>query len=451
MDGTKQFLYSILISISLISLVACQEKKETPSKVIDDTNSRFSTKGCYGQAIVNSYIVHWKNGKTTIVKNMTKDAIVAKYISDIELENAIDFIEQDRMFKFNDGIITAKQIDFQKINDLFKFNSEQAKSLDENYFEPPAIYWGQKKTEAYSAWSENILGEGVVVAIIDSGIDIKHPQLKNQLAINEGEIPDNWIDDDNNGLIDDYHGYDFKYNTPKIKPIGAHGTHVAGIIAADPNFGPMHGVAPKAKIIPINFMSDDENSSGSLTDAISAMEYAIERKAKIVNASWGGAPCSDSLKKEIDKYSENNILFIVAAGNSGVNLSNRPEYPAAFKSPSQITVGAIAPSDRMTGFSNYSSKLVDLMAPGFEIWSTIPLNKYFFEAPLVYPLSGTSMAAPFVSGAAALLWSKHPEAKAFQIKEAILKSVDEGNYQASTKGRLNIKRALEVLKLKNAN
>jgi subtilisin family serine protease len=301
----------------------------------------------------------------------------------------------------------------------------------------PIDSWGQEKIDVESVWQQNIKGENVSIAIIDSGVDILHTQLKNQILINEKEIPDNLIDDDNNGYIDDYYGFDFFTKTGEIVPVGIHGTHVAGIIAANGDMGPIKGIAPMAKILPLNFM-DHENPGGSLGDAILSIEYAVKRGVKVINASWGGSTCSVSLKATIDSLEEKNILFVAAAGNEGLELDNFPEFPAAYRSAAQLTVGAIMPSDRMAGFSNYSEKLVDLMAPGSMIWSTTP--KKDFEA-----LSGTSMAAPFVSGAAALLWSKFPNVTVAQIKEAILKSVDLGEYPSTSKGRLNVKNAFKWL------
>jgi subtilisin family serine protease len=404
MDGRK------LLPILVLIISACElPKKATKTEIIDDSNSKYSKKICYGQAIPNRYIVRWKNGEVSIINGLNKTQIQAQFL-DSE-KNEIDIIEQDRNIKLN-------------------FIQEQNINL-------PIDSWGQINIEVQSVWDQNILGSEVPVAVIDAGVDILHPQLQNQIFINQKEIPDNSVDDDNNGLVDDYNGYDFFSKNGRVVPVGIHGTHVAGIIAADGLIGPIQGLAPRAKILPLNFM-DHDRPGGSMGDAILAIEYAASRGVKVINASWGGSVCSTSLKKSIEALNEKNILFVAAAGNEGSELDTYPEFPAAYRTLAQLTVGAIMPSHRMAGFSNYSEKYVDLMAPGSMIWSTTPESNY--EA-----LSGTSMAAPFVSGAAALLWSKSPNAKLTQIKDALLRSVDIGDYANVTKGRLNVKRAVQFL------
>lgn len=423
MDGKKCLI------LFLIALCSCQKQTKQDSKVIDDSNSNFSSKTCYGTAIPKKYLIHWKNGEISVVRGLDKTEIIKKFQP--QLENEIDFIEQDRY-------LSAQML---KTTQAYMNNNPIQ-------IEAGVDYWGQQRVEAPAVWSKKILGENVTVAIVDSGVDISHPQLKNQVLINLNEIPDNQIDDDHNGFVDDVYGYDFYNQSANIIPVGIHGTHVAGIIAADPAFGPIIGMAPRAKILPLNFM--EESGGGSLGDAILAMEYAVQRGAKIINASWGGAPCADSLKKEIDKLTTNNILFVVASGNSGADLDINPEYPAAYHADSQITVGAVVLSDRMAGYSNYSEHLVDIMAPGSIIWSTVPMNKLHPDVPSVQPLNGTSMAAPFVSGAAALLWSQYPNATLNQIKDALIKSVDIGQYPVLSKGRLNVKKAVEYLNLESS-
>jgi subtilisin family serine protease len=409
MDGIKILILAVLI------ISACEIKKSNKEQtIIDDSNSRYANKLCYGEAIPNRFIVRWKSGDVSLVNGMDKEELKIKFLN--LFGNEIEAIEQDRR-------ITIKYMN----------KSDEEVTL-------PTDSWGTENVMAQDVWDQNIKGDNISIAVVDSGIDISHSQLRNQIFINSSEIPDNLIDDDNNGLIDDYYGFDFFTKTGEVVPVGVHGTHVAGIIAAEENTGLISGIAPKAKILPLNFM-DHQQAGGSMGDAIMAIEYSIKRGVKIINASWGGSSCSVSLKSTIDKLADNNILFVAAAGNEGLELDSSPEYPAAYRSISQLTVGAIMPSSRMAGFSNYSDKLVDLMAPGSMIWSTVPNNNY--DA-----LSGTSMAAPFVTGAAALLWSKFPEASLSEIKMAILNSVDQAEYRSTSRGRLNIKKAVQWLSQK---
>jgi subtilisin family serine protease len=293
--------------------------------------------------------------------------------------------------------------------------------------------WGVQAIHADRYWAQNIYGSSVIVAVVDTGVDISHTQLQSQIAYNQGEIPGNGIDDDNNGYVDDWAGYDF-YNDRGLTGDNAeHGTHVSGIIAAAHNAraaGPstaVEGVAPQAKILPAAFMGPD--GSGAIESAVKAIRYAVSRGAKIINASWGGSACSVTLRDEIRGLQEKNVLFVAAAGNNGVLLDTWPEYPAAFESLSQLTVGSIDANFMRSSFSNYSSRFVQIFAPGGGITSTVPGGYATF--------SGTSMATPFVSGAAALLWSQDPTLSAIDVRQRILQSIEiESSYQNQTRGRL---------------
>jgi subtilisin family serine protease len=367
------------------------------------------TVACSESALPKQFMIRWKSGVTTVVKAANRETFIREVLT--PNENQIEFAEHDYVVKRSDSTVVANGLPQTGIADD----------------------WGQQRIQAAAAWSQGYEGEGVIVAVVDSGVDITHPQLRNQLFTNAGEIPANGIDDDGNGLIDDVHGYDFNENSAHVSDGSGHGTHVSGIILAEHAAGNIKGVAQKAKLLPLDFM--DNSGAGNLSDAIQAMHYAADMGAKIINASWGGAPCSKSLQTAISDLGARGVLFMVASGNSGANLDTNPEYPAAYGMSNQVTVGASSPSDYMEGFSNYSDALVHLMAPGSSILSTIPNSRTEY-------LSGTSMATPFVSGAAAVLWGARPNATAAEIKAALLNSVDPGNYAVSSRGRLNLPKAL---------
>ncbi len=204
----------------------------------------------------------------------------------------------------------------------------------------------------------------------------------------------------------------------------------------------MSGVAPRAQLIQASFL-DDQN--GSIGAGISAIQFAASHGAKIINASWGGSACSETLKETISEVGQKGVLFVAASGNEGIDYDKYPyySYPAAFNLANQITVAATDFLDRMTAFSNRSFSLVHIGAPGDEIRSAVPLAASASRYKL---LSGTSMAAPFVSGTAALLWSAKPNATAAQIKQAILLSTDFRSYKVSTQGRLNVEKALSEIR-----
>jgi subtilisin family serine protease len=207
---------------------------------------------------------------------------------------------------------------------------------------------------------------------------------------------------------------------------------VAGIIAAEHSEtevtdSAVLGIAPEAQILPIKFIG---TSGGTLSAAIRSMDYAKERGAKVINASWGGTGCSQILRDKIIELGRSGILFVTAAGNSGRNIDLLPEYPAAYTETLQITVGAISPFLGMTNFSNYSRNRVHLFAPGQSIISTVSGGGYA-------SMSGTSMAAPFVAGAAAALLSARPDMSLIELREQLLKSTEfNANYSNITQGRM---------------
>jgi subtilisin family serine protease len=244
--------------------------------------------------------------------------------------------------------------------------------------------------------------------------------------------------------VDDVHGWDFKYNRPLTKDNNIHGTHVAGIIAADPSKGSVQGMAPQATIMPLAFLGSD--GSGDTSDAILALQYAINMKAKVANASWGGSDCSITLKNMIKSFGDNGGLFVVAAGNDGADIDQYPTYPASYVTDTVsniITVAASTWLDDEAGFSNDGVNSVYLAAPGLDITSTVPISATYPDG--IAALSGTSMATPFVTGAAALLWSDRPKATYQQIKDAILNSVDAGPFKVKTHGRLDVANAIQYI------
>lgn len=401
----------ILSAVACIfAISACSYKKSAesvfPGKGLADAAA------CMGQAVENRFVVQWEDGTFSVEKSANADVFTKDF-----LEPKIDdirFVQYDRTFKVESG--------------------KEARSSS-----TVSDSWGQEMIKADVLWAQGIYGQGVKVGVVDAYVDTAHPQIRPRIAINTAEIPNNGIDDDGNGVVDDYYGASF-VSVPSSNPTNSsHGTHVSGIIAADPNFGSVEGVAPKAQIIPAQFISND--GGGSLGDAILAMQYAARRGAKIINASWGGAPCDQSLRNAFVSMQNQGILVVVAAGNSGNDIDVTPEFPAAFSISTQITVAASSRLDFMTSWSNSGFNLVHVAAPGEDILSTVPNNGLGY-------MDGTSMAAPMVSGAAALLMSAKPTATAVQVKTAILQSVDVTSghqFKVNTRGRINVQKALEVL------
>ena len=290
--------------------------------------------------------------------------------------------------------------------------------------------------DAPEAWDVQT-GSNVVIGVIDTGIDYTHPDLNDNVWVNTGEIPDNGVDDDGNGYIDDYHGYDFVNDDGDPFDDNGHGTHVSGTIAAEANNGEgVTGVNWNAEIMGLKFL--DEFGSGFTFDAIQALDYAVEMDANLTNNSWGGGGFSQALEDAIAAAGEQGQLFIAAAGNSSLDTDIFPEYPGSYELDNIISVAATTDSDLLAGFSNYGADSVDLGAPGQNILSTTPGNSYSY-------FDGTSMASPHVAGVAALLLSEFPGLSPQEVKDRILATVDpiaalEGI--TVSEGRLNAFNAL---------
>lgn len=284
------------------------------------------------------------------------------------------------------------------------------------------VQWGLKAINMPKAWGY-CKGGSIVVAVLDSGVDYNHPDLKDNLWKNEREICDNQKDDDGNGFVDDCYGWNFVYNNNNIMDddTDSHGTHVAGIIGAVGNnkIG-IAGVNWNIKIMPVKFL--DSNGSSDVATVIKAIEYAVMMGAKVINASYGypsscGVNITPSKAEEeaIRKAKEWGVLFVAAAGNYGCNNDVYPFYPASYKIDNIVSVLAVDQSMRLSRLSNYGKNSVHIAMPGVNIFSTVRTNikdGYDYK-------SGTSMAAPFFSGLAALLMS----CKGYnyiQAKEAIL-------------------------------
>lgn len=293
---------------------------------------------------------------------------------------------------------------------------------------------------AEQAWQYGT-SSNVIVGVLDTGIDSSHPDLTTNLWRNSREIGGNGIDDDRNGYVDDIQGWDFANNDANPTDDNGHGTHVAGTIGASGNNGiGVSGVAWQVLLMPLKFM--DASGSGSLSDAMEGINYARSMGAKIINASWGGGGFSSALQSAIAQFKNAGGIFVAAAGNESSNNVTTPAYPANYTGV--ISVGASTRSDTLASFSNYGTN-VDIVAPGASILSTLPNNRYGL-------LSGTSMAAPHVSGALALLWGQNTTLSASAITNALLNNTNDVlRGSTSQYGRMNVGKAAAALRGSPAN
>lgn len=300
--------------------------------------------------------------------------------------------------------------------------------------------------DAPEAWQISTGSPGVVVGIIDTGIDYTHPDLVDNIWVNPGEIPGNGVDDDGNGFIDDVHGYDFVNDDGDPFDDEGHGTHVAGTIGATGNNGVgVVGVSWDVSLMGLKFL--DANGSGSTADAVRAVNYATMMRSqfghsiRVTNNSWGGGGSSTALRDAIAAGAAADILFVAAAGNSGTDNDASPHYPSSYASDAVLAVAATDRNDALASFSCFGATSVDLAAPGVSILSTVPGGGYA-------SYNGTSMATPHVAGAAALALSVDPTLSVVELRAAILGSVDAKPGLAGrmvTGGRLNVAQLLESL------
>jgi len=295
-----------------------------------------------------------------------------------------------------------------------------------------------------------------IVAVIDTGLDTQHAVFADSNAVYKNLAEVNGItgvDDDGNGYVDDINGWNFVDNSATMYDDKDHGTHVAGIVLGagqDIKKNPVR--ESKIRIMPLKFL--DGSGSGTTANAINAMYYAVNNGAKVINNSWGGGSYSRALHDAYKYAYDNDVVIVTAAGNSGMNLSVQPTYPAMLDTPSNIAVGASTGEDRRASFSNYSSTYVHIFAPGDLIDSTIPGSQCSNIANLsLYckkQMSGTSMAAPLVAGIAALAIREAPHLSAYQIRGVVMSGIDTSSYlngYSQTAGRVN---ALKVMQIAQA-
>jgi subtilisin family serine protease len=298
-------------------------------------------------------------------------------------------------------------------------------------------------------------GAGVVIAVLDTGIDYRHTDISPNVWLNEAEVNGvEGVDDDGNGYIDDVRGWDFVNNDPFPLDGHGHGTMVAGIIAAvTGNTKGIAGVMPDGQVMALKVLSD--GGIGLLSDAVDALEYAIDKGVRISNSSWGYSVIlpeeladHNALFDAMQAAQADNHLLITAAGNDNINTDITPHYPSSFDLDNIIAVGAINNLDELAWFSSYGTESVDIAAPGDLVMSVTKLFAGFLED---YSWeSGTSLAAPHVTGVAGLILELQPELSYLQIRNRILttaRTVPGLAGTSATGGVVNMYTAIDGLPL----
>ena len=353
------------------------------------------------------------NDDNTQLWELNDNTNLDSFMNDLKKDNNIDYVEKD-------FILTLESLP----NDN-RLNNQ----------------WALKKNmlNMEKAWEIGTGSRDIVVGVVDNGIDYNHVDLKNNMYVNPGEIPDNGIDDDNNGYIDDVYGWNFIDNVKNGMDDQGHGTHCAGIIGAEGNNNiGVVGINWKVSLASLKFIN--KNGRGYTSDVIKAIDYATKMRFDILSNSWGGGLRSQALLNAIKRYKNSGGIFVVASGNSILNNDYYATYPCNYDVNNLICVGSNNEVDKLSYFSNYGKNKVHLVAPGSNILSTTPENNYLKK-------SGTSMAAPQVSGAIALILSLK-KINVNEIKTLLSMTVDRiCAYEDRVKwnGRLNVFNTLKLL------
>ncbi len=417
----------------------------------DEKSSLLNTLQAQRKSPSNLFVETWQTPSTTTLPNGKELKTSKDYIAYLNQQEVVAYAEPN----YKTQILNLPND--QQLNELWGLqNTGQTGGLS------------GADIHAVQAWDIRTDATSTPIAILDTGIDWQHEDLAENIWQNLAEDADgdgqvlewngtvwifdpgdeNGIDDDNNGYIDDFIGWDFVNQDNNPMDDNGHGTHVAGIAGAKGNNSiGTTGIAWDAQLLALKVFTAE--GTGSIADVIAALNYTIQQNIKITNNSWGTLDNSIALHEAIANTQNIGQLFIAAAGNSGTNndLPFGRIYPAAYDFDNIIAVASTNKFDQKTNFSNYGAITIDIGTPGRGIYSTLPGNSYgsFY---------GTSMSAPYVSGAAALLWSECDALSANQLKETLLSTAKtlpalEGKWVSG--GRLDLFNALSTLTTPNAN
>ncbi len=380
--------------------------------------------------VVLSSIMSFANATEYFVKFSSAESLESASLTRSELVQGLRPVET----KLGAMAVIESSVSLEELK--AELNS---RSLDVEYIEPNDIdytfvdyepsdekynaQWGLNDKAGANveiAWQSQQGDKDLVIAVVDSGIDLKHPDLKRNLWVNKAEKNGKpGVDDDGNGFIDDIHGINAFANDGNPDDGNGHGTHCAGVIGAAHNNVGVAGVMADVQMMAVKIFTDAGRTS--VEAIVRGIEYAIDNEAKIMSNSWGGATKSQGIQDAVEAAEKAGVLFVAAAGNGnifgwGIDIDKKPMYPAAYQFDNIVSVGSIKENGRKSMFSNYGKRNVDLFAAGSDVMSTYKGQSY-------KSLSGTSMATPHVTGVAGLVASEYPEASFRELKSKLLNGV----------------------------
>lgn len=353
----------------------------------------------------------------------------------------------------------TRSSDSVKLKKTNRFDDSKIEKTEAVENEPSALFndpainqaWGLKKADAGRAWSVSKGSKDILVAVIDTGADIRHEDLDSNIWTNPGESgPDskgrdkatNGVDDDQNGFVDDAHGWNFVSNNGILTDNHGHGTHIACIIGAKAgNNKGISGISPEVSLMILKYYDPKVAGTDNLKNTVASIKYAVRMGANIINYSGGGTEFSQEEHDAIAEAERKGILFVAAAGNERSNSDVSRYYPADYGLSNIISVTAIDKQTEVLSSSNYGIETVDIAAPGNNIISCLPNSTYG-------TMTGTSQATAFVTGAAVLAMAKREAYKAVDVKKYILSTGDaESSLIAKTRNyrQLNLYKTLTML------
>lgn len=384
-------------------------------------NASFTT-----QSVPGEFVVKLKPGMMRISAQTLSQQLKGFVTQKISGQNVV--VVKKAVFETNDSAIKAlnenPMVEIAEPNYIYKINKAPTDPLYVQTWGLANVGQADPKNQvgvagvdinAERAWEIQTGTREKIIAVIDTGIDWSHPDLAENMWVNEAEQNGKaGVDDDNNGVVDDIYGYNAITGTGNAKDDQGHGSHCAGTIGARANNGiGVAGVNWNVRMMAVKFL--DAGGSGSLADAIKAIDYATKMGAHVMSNSWGGGGFSQTLMDAIKRSNEAGAIFIAAAGNEYNNNDSSPTYPSTYQVENVMSVAAIDNRGAKADFSNYGKKTVHLGAPGVNVMSTTGGSYKSF--------SGTSMATPHVAGVAALLWANEPNLTAAQVKERLIATV----------------------------
>ncbi len=375
-----------------------------------------------------------------VLVELRDEANAVQALNDLSQDPRIRFIEPDREFELQEVPEYKSSLESAgRVDDASPAARKKPNDLS-------ARQWGLDSSrgtdiDAPEAWASTVgsRSDGPIIAVIDTGVETDHPDLRDNLWVNSREIPGNGRDDDGNGVIDDVHGFDAYFQDGEPEDAHGHGTHCAGILGATGNNRRgVTGVNWQARIMPIKIFDNSAKPKTSTSAILRGVAYAANNGARLTSNSWGSGGASRSIRQA---FSSSRAFHFMGAGNDSQDNDSKPFYPASYGLNNSLSVAAVDKRGKLSSFSNFGEKSVDLAAPGSSIYSTVPGGRYGTK-------SGTSMATPFVTGVAGLLLSAAPGLTNGQLRQALLEGVVPNSDLAGktvTGGVVNAKNSLARL------